>query len=86
MYFLGGLTCTHENFAQKSNFGYFAKKHRICMVFPDTSPRDTGIEGIKEDWECGEGAGYYLDATVDKYKGHFNMYSYITKELPEVIQ
>lgn len=56
------------------------------MVFPDTSPRDTNIEGIKDDWSFGEGAGYYVDATAEKYKKHFNMYTHITKELPEVIK
>jgi S-formylglutathione hydrolase len=40
-------------------------------VFPDTSPRGTEIEGIKDDWAFGEGAGYYLDSTQDKYKKHF---------------
>lgn len=55
------------------------------MVFPDTSPRDTGIEGVKEDWAFGEGAGFYVDATESKYSKHFRMYSYITKELPEIV-
>jgi S-formylglutathione hydrolase len=56
------------------------------MVFPDTSPRDTGIEGVKDDYSFGEGAGYYVDATTDKYKKHFQMYTYINVELPKVIE
>jgi S-formylglutathione hydrolase len=46
LYFLAGLTCTIDNAPTKSNFGMFAAKHKICMVFPDTSPRGVEIEGI----------------------------------------
>lgn len=56
------------------------------MIFPDTSPRGIEIEGIKENWWFGEGAGYYLDATQEKYSKHFNMYTYITEELPRVVE
>jgi S-formylglutathione hydrolase len=85
LYCLAGLTSTHENFAIKSGFGAFAQKHRIACVFPDTSARDTGIAGITDDWSFGEGAGYYVNATNEKYSKHFNMYSYITEELPNVV-
>ena len=33
----------------------------------------------------GLGAGFYLNATSENYKKHFNMYSYITEELPDVV-
>jgi len=33
----------------------------------------------------GEGAGFYINATTDKWKKHFNMQDYVTKELPEVV-
>jgi S-formylglutathione hydrolase len=56
------------------------------MVFPDTSPRDVECEGIKDSWDFGESAGFYVDATVDKYSKHFNMYSYVAHELPEVVK
>lgn len=79
------MTATHENFAIKSGFGQFAQKHKIACVFPDTSPRDTGIEGIKEDWQFGDSAGFYVNATQEKYKKHFNMYSYVNEELPALI-
>ena len=55
------------------------------MVFPDTSPRGIDIPGISEDWTFGLGAGYYVDATDPKYAKHFNMYSYVTKELPTLV-
>jgi len=55
------------------------------LVTPDTSPRDTGIEGATGDWEFGEAAGFYLDATTPAFAKRFRMYSYVTKELPSVI-
>jgi len=86
VYFLSGLSCTHENAPQKSNFGQYASKHRVAIVFPDTSPRGLDIEGAKDSFDFGESAGYYMDATTDKYKKNFNMYTYISSELPELIK
>lgn len=60
---MSGLTCNHDNAPQKSGFARFAKKHRIAVVFPDTSPRNTGIAGIADDWEAGDSASYYVNAT-----------------------
>ena len=68
---MAGITSTHDNGAWKSNFGYWASKYRMAIVFPDTSPRDTGIEGVKDDWWFGDSAGFYIDATEEKYKKHF---------------
>ena len=85
MYFLAGLTSTYENAPIKSHFGPYAKKHNIAMVFPDTSPRGIEIEGIKENWWFGESACFYVDATTDKWSKHFNMFSYLTLELPQVV-
>lgn len=50
LYLLAGLTATNENMPVKSGFAKHAKQHRIAMVFPDTSPRKTGIEKVDEDW------------------------------------
>ena len=50
LYFLSGLSCTPENFTVKSGFAQYAKKHRIAVVIPDTSPRNTNIAGISDDW------------------------------------
>lgn len=78
LYCLGGLGSNHENFCIKSGFGPHAQKHRIAVVFPDTSPRNTNIEGIASDWELGDSAGFYVNTTSDKYKKHFQMFTYIT--------
>lgn len=63
MYFLSGLVGNHEKFAYKSHFGIYAQQQKIACVFPDTSPRCTSIEGIKDDMYFGESASYYVDAT-----------------------
>ncbi len=85
LYFLAGLTCTEETFAIKAGAQRVAAALGLALVTPDTSPRDTGIAGAGDDWDFGEGAGFYLDATQSPWSAHFRMYSYICDELPEVI-
>lgn len=85
LYFLAGLTCTEETFAIKAGAQRLAAELGLILVTPDTSPRDTGIDGATGDWEFGEGAGFYLDATTPAFRARFRMYSYVTKELPTLI-
>jgi len=85
LYFLSGLTCTEENFMDKSGAQQFAAKYGIMLVVPDTSPRNTGIEGEDKDWDFGTGAGFYVDATQEKWRSHYQMYSYVVRELPALI-
>ncbi|HAJ59360.1 MAG TPA: S-formylglutathione hydrolase [Cyanobacteria bacterium UBA8543] len=85
LYFLAGLTCTEENFMVKAGAQQFAAKYGLMLVAPDTSPRDTGIEGENDDWDFGTGAGFYVDATVEPWVSHYRMYSYIVRELPGLI-
>lgn len=85
LYFLSGLTSTDENAMIKSDYARFAAEHGIAVVFPDTSPRGTGIETPKGVWWFGEGAGFYVDSTKEPWNKHNNMYSYINKELPELV-
>ncbi|KFM79399.1 S-formylglutathione hydrolase, partial [Stegodyphus mimosarum] len=86
LYWLSGLTCTEKNFIEKSGFQRHAAKHGIIVVGPDTSPRGCGIEGEEDSWDFGTGAGFYVDATEEKWKAHYRMYSYVTKELPDLIE
>jgi S-formylglutathione hydrolase len=79
--YLAGLTCTEETFMIKAGAQRYAAQHGIMLVAPDTSPRNTGIEGVTADWDFGEGAGFYLDATTPAYARHFRMASYIVREL-----
>jgi S-formylglutathione hydrolase len=85
LYFLSGLTCSEENFMVKAGAQQFAAKYGLMLVVPDTSPRDTGIPGEDEDWDFGTGAGFYVDATVEPWKAHYRMYSYVVDELPALI-
>jgi len=72
--------------AQKGGFLEPASTEGIAILFPDTSPRGAGIEGEQDDWDFGTGAGFYLDATNAAYAKHYNMATFITKELPLVIE
>eukprot|EP00245_Coleochaete_scutata_P005695 TRINITY_DN19432_c0_g1_i1.p1 TRINITY_DN19432_c0_g1~~TRINITY_DN19432_c0_g1_i1.p1 ORF type:complete len:377 (-),score=61.04 TRINITY_DN19432_c0_g1_i1:211-1341(-) len=84
IYWLSGLTCTDENFIQKSGAQRMAAEKGVAIVAPDTSPRGLNIEGESDSWDFGVGAGFYLNATVDKWK-NWRMYDYITEELPMVL-
>ncbi|MBF2072631.1 MAG: S-formylglutathione hydrolase [Synechococcales cyanobacterium C42_A2020_086] len=85
LYYLSGLTCTEENFTTKAGAQQFAAKYGVMLVAPDTSPRQTGIPGEDDDWDFGSGAGFYVDATQQPWQTHYQMYSYITRELPALI-
>jgi S-formylglutathione hydrolase len=85
LFYLAGLTCTDETFMIKSGAQRWAAQHDIMLVAPDTSPRGTGIPGATGDWEFGEGAGFYLDATAAPWDRHFRMESYVARELRELI-
>lgn len=85
LYFLSGLTCTHENFPIKSGMQRFAAQWGIVVVSPDTSPRGSNHPNEHEDWDFGSSAGFYLDATNSPWRENYRMYSYVTKELLAVI-
>jgi S-formylglutathione hydrolase len=85
LYFLSGLTCSEENFMAKAGAQRLAAKYGLMLVVPDTSPRETGTPGEDNDWDIGTGAGFYIDATEDPWKAHYQMYSYVIEELPELI-
>jgi S-formylglutathione hydrolase len=86
LYFLSGLTCTPENFITKAGAQQFAAQHGLLLVMPDTSPRNTGIANEDLDSDLGSGAGFYVDAIQEPWRQHYNMYSYVTQELPEIIR
>ena len=86
LYWLSGLTCTAENFTTKSGFQRYAAEHGVIVVAPDTSPRGEQVKDIKDEWDIGCGAGFYVNATTNEWNQHFKMYDYITKELPTLIK
>ncbi|MDE2155674.1 MAG: S-formylglutathione hydrolase [Xanthomonadaceae bacterium] len=85
LYFLAGLTCSQETATIKAGAQRRAAELGLVLVMPDTSPRDTGIEGATDDWEFGEGAGFYVDATEAPWSSRFRMHSYVAHELPALI-
>ena len=85
VYWLSGLTCTAENFTFKAGAQRKAAELGIAIVCPDTSPRGANIEGEDERYDLGSGAGFYVDATQEKWAEYYNMYSYVTEELPALI-
>lgn len=85
LFFLAGLTSNHETFMLKAGAQRYAAEHGIMLVAPDTSPRDTGIAGVADSWDFGDGAGFYLDATQAPWSAHFRMESYIVDELRPLV-
>lgn len=82
---LSGLTCNDTNFITKAGAQRAAEKHHLALVCPDTSPRGAKIEGEDDSYDFGSGAGFYVDATEEKWSKHYNMYSYVTEELPKLL-
>jgi S-formylglutathione hydrolase len=85
LYYLAGLTCTEETFAIKASAQRVAAELGLMLVAPDTSPRGANVPGETDSWDFGIGAGFYVDATREPWATHYRMYSYITVELPALI-
>ncbi|KAF2837995.1 S-formylglutathione hydrolase [Patellaria atrata CBS 101060] len=85
LFYLSGLTCTGDNCSEKGFFQHGASKHGIAVVYPDTSPRGLNIQGEDDAYDFGSGAGFYVDATKDPWSKGYNMYTYITEELPKAL-
>ena len=84
LWYLSGLTCTHENAMVKAGAQCWAAEHGIALVFPDTSPRGEGIAD-DESYDLGQGAGFYVNATEAPWAPHFKMWDYVTEELPALL-
>lgn len=84
LWYLSGLTCTHENAMVKAGAQRFAARHGLAVVFPDTSPRGPGVADDAA-FDLGQGAGFYVDATERPWARHYGMWSYVAEELPRVI-
>jgi len=85
LYWLSGLTCNDENFSQKAGAFAVAAELGLAIVMPDTSPRGAGVEGEDDAYDLGSGAGFYLNASQSPWSSAYNMYSYVSQELPAVI-
>lgn len=85
LWFLSGLTCTHENAMIKAGAQAWAAEHGLALVFPDTSPRG---DDVADDaaYDLGQGAGFYVNATQSPWAPHFRMWDYVTEELPNLLE
>lgn len=84
LWYLSGLTCTHENAMVKAGAQLWAARAGVALIFPDTSPRGEGVAD-HEDYDLGQGAGFYLNATEAPWASHFQMWDYIAEDLPRLI-
>lgn len=85
LYWLTGLTGTDENFSTKSGAQRVAAQLGLALVIPDTSPRGEHVPN-DEAYDLGQGAGFYLNATQAPWQKNFQMFDYITCELPSLIE
>ncbi|SDH40580.1 S-formylglutathione hydrolase [Alloyangia pacifica] len=84
LWYLSGLTCTHENAMTKAGAQAWAAEAGVALVFPDTSPRGEGVAD-DEAYDLGKGAGFYVNATEAPWAPHFRMWDYVAEELPALI-
>lgn len=85
LYWLSGLSCTEENFVVKAGAQRVAAELGLAIIAPDTSPRGLDIPGEADSYDFGAGAGFYVDATEAPWSRGYRMYSYVTKELFELV-
>ncbi|OIQ36535.1 MAG: S-formylglutathione hydrolase [Roseobacter sp. MedPE-SW] len=84
LWYLSGLTCTHENAMTKAGAQAWCAEQGIAIVFPDTSPRGEGVAD-DEAYDLGQGAGFYVNATQEPWAPHYQMWDYIAEELPALL-
>ena len=84
VWYLSGLTCTHANVTEKGEYRAACAELGLIFVAPDTSPRGEGVPDV-DDYDVGQGAGFYVDATQEPWAKHFRMWSYVAEELPAIV-
>ncbi|OIQ38669.1 MAG: S-formylglutathione hydrolase [Roseobacter sp. MedPE-SWde] len=84
LWYLSGLTCTHENAMTKAGAQAWCAEQGIAVIFPDTSPRGEGVAD-DEAYDLGQGAGFYVNATQEPWAAHYQMWDYIAEELPALL-
>ncbi|MCB1776673.1 MAG: S-formylglutathione hydrolase, partial [Candidatus Competibacteraceae bacterium] len=86
VYWLSGLTCTDDNFRVKAGAQRYAAALGLALVIPDTSPRGMDIPDAPDRYDLGQGAGFYVNATQSPWVQHYQMYDYVTRELPALVE
>jgi len=85
VWYLSGLTCTHANVMEKGEYRRMAAELGLIVICPDTSPRGNDVPDELTNWQMGQGAGFYLDATERPWSENYQTYTYITEELPAYV-
>ena len=85
LWYLSGLTCTHQNVMDKGEYRRLAAELGIAIICPDTSPRGDDVADEQDNWQFGKGAGFYVNATQEPFSKHYQMAYYIEEELPALI-
>ena len=85
LYFLSGLHGDGSELIRQTGIQRFAAQWNIIVVFPDTSPRGSHISDSTDEF-IGQGAGFYVDATEQPWVAHYQMYSHISRELPDWVE
>lgn len=79
---LSGLTCNEENFITKAGAQKYLAGTTTMVICPDTSPRNLELDANgSSDYDFGEGAGFYVNATRAPFDENYQMYDYITKDI-----
>jgi len=86
LYWLSGLTCSDDNARTKAGMQRYAEEQGIALVFPDTSPRGVDVPDEADQYDLGQGAGFYVNAIQPPWNQHYHMYDYVTQELPKLIE
>ena len=84
IWYLSGLTCNWSNVMEKSGLQRMAAELGVMVIAPDTSPRGETIAN-DENYDLGQGAGFYVNATESPWAEHFQMETYITSELNALV-
>jgi S-formylglutathione hydrolase len=85
LWYLSGLTCSHQNVMDKGEYRRAAAEHGVAIICPDTSPRGADVPDEKDNWQFGQGAGFYVDATQAPFDRNYRMQSYVLSELPALL-
>ena len=86
VYYLSGLTCTDDNVRVKAGAQRYAAELGLALVMPDTSPRGDGVADAPERYDLGQGAGFYVNATRTPWAAHYQMFDYVNRELPALLE
>ncbi len=86
VYWLSGLTCTDDNVRTKAGAQRYAAELGVALIIPDTSPRGDDVPDEPERYDLGKGAGFYVNATQAPWSKHYQMYDYVTQELPALVE